>query len=844
MATQTISPGTVKKSSKSVISAENFISDEDRMTATEAATTTATYIVKIERYDEDIMAQMLVDPRICTDVRKRLSNYYKHRTTPSEVNVSYGLSKNRVELRFGRLYPTVVGLQSFRRDIRTPLLAKYYWDIDIANCHYNIALKFARDYGIRHEAIERYCKYRDECLALYSDDGKVAKLAFLKIAYGGDISLYREDYEDCGSHNPKPESHQFIRDLKAEMTTLAEIMWGRFPHLQKLKGGKENKPIEKRPNKHAVLMSEVFQEEEKKSLRILDDFYASQGRYMGVLIHDGGCVEKLSGELEFPEELLRSGAEAIRAATGYDFTLESKSMRHSYEAPIQSSDEYAKMKADFEKRNFMIGGVVHCITATGTRLEYKFSEASIKFANRRFHKMNPKTLEMEKVPFLPEWIKDENRRDYEECNFIPNVSKCPPTVFNLFHGFAIESVYQNEITQHGAISKEDMMKLIEPIREHNRTLCGNNEEQALYYEKWEANILQNPDIKSDVACFFRDKGGLLFEGGGTGKNLKMDWFGNQILGESYYLVVDDNSLLYGNFNSVFEGKLLVFIEEAAGKDNHNNGDVLKSKITKKRGAIKKKMVAEYEVNDYARFVFGSNNQNPIPIRQGDRRLFCVDVDATHRGDEAYFKKLTAAMDDVRVQCAYYQYLMTLDIWKRPIDYQLGRPITECYIDIRQLNAPAHMKWLRYELRRGTLPRSCGAKELYERYTAWCNDNRKATDTKIEMTTFGKLMKEVFSDEDPLYKESFSVSEHRRSADGIEYRFNFKKLIEGMERLHLLQPGECRVDDECLIKMEESEEEEEQAPPMMGLQQAPVEEPKKKTLKQLTQEAIMKSREKK
>jgi len=771
--------------------------DQDRM-AVATATMTTTHIVKCERYDEDIMKQMLVDKNISADDRKRLSYYFKHaRITPSKANVSYELGKNCHDLRVGRLYPAGgVGLQSLRRDIRTPLLAKYYWDIDMENCHYNIALKIAREYGITHKAIEQYCMNRDECLALYSDDRSISKTAYLKIAYGGDLGLYREDYEDNGSHNPRPEAMSFIRELKTEMTTLAEIMWSRFPQLHKLKGGAENKAIEKRNNNRAVLMSMVLQDEEKKCLRILDDYFQSVGRYMGVLIHDGGAVEKLDGELEFPTELLVSGAKAIRDATGYSFTLTSKSMKHSYVAPIQSANAYAKMKADFEKRNFLIGSTFNRITMDGIRQEMKKAEASVVYANMRVEKMNPRTMEMQEVSFLDEWIQDKERRDYERCDFIPNMAKCPPNVFNLFKGFAIEEVYRKEIEQGGEIDEKEMLELIEPIREQNRMLCGGD---ASYYEKWEANIIQNPDIKSDVSLLFRDKGGLLYEGGGTGKNIKMDWFGRKIIGDDYYLCVDDNNDLYRSFNSIFEGKIFVFVEEAAGKANHNNADTLKSKISKKRSMVKKKNAVEYEVNDFARWGFGTNNENPLPTKQGDRRMGVFDVNPLHRNDKSYFDALTKAMDTPRVQCAYYQYLKTMDVWHTPIEFQINRPITEAYIDVRQINAPAHMKWLRYELRRGTLPEEAGARELFGRFQSWYSQsyNCERGSVPIKETAFCIQIKEAFVDEDG----ELSLSHHRRTMDGMVHKFDFAKLIDGLERLHLLQKGECRVEGGCLINMD-------------------------------------------
>ena len=115
-------------------------------------------------------------------------------------------------------------------------------------------------------------------------------------------------------------------------------------------------------------------------------------------------------------------------------------------------------------------------------------------------------------------------------------------------------------------------------------------------------LFKLPILESDVAALLRDQSGLLHEGGGTGKNMILDWFGGEILGKQYYHVVGNNKELYGDFNSLFEGKLLVFVKEASGRDNFENNDYLKSKITSKKMSVNKKMVANYIVNDYARYI--------------------------------------------------------------------------------------------------------------------------------------------------------------------------------------------------------------------------------------------------
>jgi hypothetical protein len=775
-------------------SAENslttFVPVQDRMLSIPTNN-----IMKQERFDEDILRQMLVDERIPRIDREVMSDYYRHaRHTPSTAVVIYTLSKACTAKNIGRLYPkSNLGLACVRFDVRGPLFHKYYWDIDMENAHYNIALKLAKDNELPHTAIQYYCENRDECLSKVNEERGIAKCAYLKVAYGGDITLYREDYIDYGGTYHK-EGAAHLNQIKSEMVCLANFLWDKNPHLHKMKCGKDNVAIDKRSNAKAVLMSYVLQDIEKKCLLTLDAFYASEGRTMGVLIHDGGLVEKLEGELAFPEELLTKGSTAVKEATGYSFRLVNKPINGHYDAPQSSADAYARMKADFEKNHFLIGAMLNRITTDGIRQEYKTGEAYVICAPLTIKKTDPKTLEVKEVEFLKEWLRDPNRACYERVDFIPNVARCPKSVYNLFKGF--EGAKRS--AEVGIIPLEERATLIAPIIKQMELLCNGD---ATYNLKWMANLLQNPDIKSDVSLFFRDKGGLLFEGGGVGKDSIWDFFGTKILGSDYYLNMDNNAQMYGSFNSAFEGKLLVYVQEADSRNNHNNFDILKSSITKRTTTINKKHVAQYSVVDLARWVFASNNVNPLPIKQGDRRFAMYDVNPEFRNNSAYFSKLHAAFNDKRTQAAFYQYLMEIETYRSPVDFQVNRPITSAYIDIRQMNAPAHLKWLRHALRTATLPQECGARELYKTFKTWYLNNERSPERIISETMFGKYMKEAMTTEDGATADCAAANTVRRS-DGVRYRFNYEKIIEGLESLHLLNKGEAKLDaDKCLINVE-------------------------------------------
>ena len=205
-------------------------------------------ITKREWFDEDYMKQILIDDNFCKNDRKHLTEYNKHRLSGSQVSTTYKFGLGCEGNRLGRLFPEDgIGLQSFRFDIRNPLAKKFYWDTDIANAHYRIAEKFANDYGLKTEYLDQYINNRDNCLKLVSNSRKKAKTEFLnKTLYLGNAKLYNEAYNEVDGEITL-EGFNFIQHLQKEMENLANIIWDKHKHLHKLKTGKENKPICKKP---------------------------------------------------------------------------------------------------------------------------------------------------------------------------------------------------------------------------------------------------------------------------------------------------------------------------------------------------------------------------------------------------------------------------------------------------------------------------------------------------------------------------------------------------------------------------------------------------------------------
>jgi len=732
-------------------------------------------IVRREKFDEDVIKSIIADEAYSIQDRKTTSAYYKRKSGAGETNVVYKFGEGCEEYKLGRLFAeNNLGMANWTWTIRNPLAKKNYWDIDIANAHYKIALKFCEQYDIEHTKLRDYCENREERLKMVCPDNRDrAKNEFLKTLYGDkprDYGFYLKDVEGVIT----PEGYTYVKGLKAEVALLMQTVWDKHPQYHDLKTGKEKKPIKKKENYLASLMSLIFQTEERRMLMCLSEYLTINKRYMAVFIHDGGYVEKLEGEIEFPKELLEGGARMIKEFVGYDVKLENKEITHNWKPKKVDPDSYEYKKVLWEKNNALVGATFVSVHEDGYVEYMPERQAKLKFANWRIWELDMKTCEYKNVPFLDKYVADPNRVVYDRIDFNPNLSESPKRIYNLFDGFEVEKIKDKIVVENKAIMREK----IQPLIEHMHYLTGGHEE---YLIKWLAFIIQHPYMKTQVSLLFRDQAGLLSEGGGTGKNQFFERLCARLIGEKYAYFVDDNAELYNSFNSLFEGKLLVFVEEASGKANHQNSDTLKSKITKKKTNVNKKSVAQYTVNDYCNYVMCTNNSNPIPISKGDRRWAVFDVNPEKRGDQGYFEKLISALEDDEVIQYFYHYLKyEVKTYKDSFELSTNVPDTDAYREIKFMNAPIHLKFLISLLYKGELKKEYFSRELYEQFKLWYAENKPGKESEILTETgFGSILKK--NDEE-------IIIDNKRTEKGIKYSMDIPKIIAGLQKIKLLNDG--------------------------------------------------------
>jgi hypothetical protein len=277
-------------------------------------------VKKTEKYDADVMEVIRHDKDFPVKYLRFLKAYHDGRRSSSYKEVIYQYAKSQEVSKMGRLYVRdMEGLQGFPHDIRNPLLDRHNWDCDMENAHYYLIVKLAKDWGnLPTTAIQHYISNRDEELARLGVSRRNAKTLYLMAMYGGDVTLHNEFYKTA-NEDPKDISH--IAKVKAEVETIADLCWGKFPALRK---------YAKKTNSKFSLLSLLVQTEERKCLNEINDYMASVGRYVSVLIHDGCAVEKKDGETEFPAEHLRGAEALVFEKTGHTIHLVAKRFSHNY----------------------------------------------------------------------------------------------------------------------------------------------------------------------------------------------------------------------------------------------------------------------------------------------------------------------------------------------------------------------------------------------------------------------------------------------------------------------------------------------------------------------------------
>lgn len=132
--------------------------------------------------------------------------------------------------------------------------------------------------------------------------------------------------------------------------------------------------------------------------------------------------------------------------------------------------------------------------------------------------------------------------------------------------------------------------------------------------RWGATLVACPKVRMEYAVVLQSKTQ------GLGKTTLADLLG-RLVGAPNVSRPNETALTESQFNSHLAKKRLVICDELYSNRSSKTYDKLKSPITDKTVRVNEKHEKAYEIENYAHFVFTSNDLIPIFLDASDRRFF-------------------------------------------------------------------------------------------------------------------------------------------------------------------------------------------------------------------------------
>ena len=388
---------------------------------------------------------------------------------------------------------------------------------------------------------------------------------------------------------------------------------------------------------------------------------------------------------------------------------------------------------------------------------YKLSDFNMMFSNKKISEENKKP-----VPITSVWLNSPSRRQYNSVVFKPG-QKLDESIYNFWSGFYCDNI------------PGDCSKYLRHIRE---VIAENDEVIYEYILDWMADAVQNLQKRPGVALVIRGDQGV-------GKGVFVENFG-KLFGRHYLHITDSNSIV-NKFNSLLEGKCLVFADEAFwGKDKIISGK-LKGLVTEKTMQIERKGSESYASDNYIRLIACSNNDIVVPVERGDRRFFVVEATSTYKGNYKYFEDIQDQMANGGLN-ALLDMLLKRDISSKSIkNYPKTSALTDqkasTLDDVEQFivslleagsfkalmeNFPIYLKIDKLNLKE-IWSDKVPTRDLFSIFRSWC-DFEKVKYPTNSLSLFSKKIRKIFNIKYGVKadnKQAFSFYTHQECME----RFN-------------------------------------------------------------------------
>ena len=692
-------------------------------------------------------------------------NQYKRKSKDGIFKASYS---ERGATLDGRQF-SKLSLQSFPCEVRNSLAISKYYDVDIKNSQFAYYYDFCKKNNIICINQKNYLENRENLLK----KSNLTKTEIIKFING--------DFENS-------KFPQWLQDMKQEYKTISEILNSRNPELLKFVKA-DAKKKGKSGNLNGKMIAQYYGIQEKKIIDNALKWCEANKFIVGTLIHDGFLLKidkRIKKEIEDLNLYIKN--------TGYDLEFIIKPMEKLLDIPKdilyktkrdyeeEEKEQYEKLKGEFEENTAKILNPLIWITtdSNGNKCFEKHGNIRAKFIDWKKATHNGKILKFslfsetgKPKTFIENYLNDPNKKIYDRFDFIPDFSKCPENVYNLFDGFNIFKLDDIEY-------KEDTKERFEKLLNHFRFLVNDGSENVEnYFEylmQFFSHIILNPMEKTKVVPILRSDEGW-------GKNIMTDFIGKQCLNQRYHMETrDPKKEVFGDFNGMMEGKIFVNFDEADPEESKFFYDKLKGDITNDTLILKKKGIENTTIKSYAQYISTTNHDElPFKLSPTNRRFVCFECTQPKPTYE-YFSELAfnqdCIMKDKAVQKMFLEYIKEIydenfnftnfpktKFYMRSFEV-CKVPINDYFNDYYQKNFSESSCIFKYDKGKKKGYYSIQLKEFYDNYKKFLNDNSGELISQLKFKTL------------IMSKNLFKIDRNNR---GAELLYIKEDLIEYLKK---------------------------------------------------------------
>ena len=630
---------------------------------------------------------------------KKVINYCKlQKENQYKLEIKYhqkGINKD-----IGRRIGDGACMQRLYNGFRGVLMDGITYDLDMKNAHPTILYNLCRQFDIKATALYRYINEREEIFDnMNKTDGinrGECKTIFLKALNKSDLTI---------SYNKKKIKNKFFLEFDAEIKTIQTELVKKFES-ELISKYEDCVDKDKDYNKIGSLVNIILCDYENKYLQKGLDFIKNQTIYkISVLMFDGFMIE-IPKDADFNIQDILTELNKITKDDfiKWDYKPHNTELLEQINKMnfIDKTDElYEKIKEQYEITHFKTMRPVQFIEILDDKSLYirdsnelykayqnkyyneeKFIEAKV---DKNGNVTQEERIEYIETQFISNWVKDRNMRQFDKLDFLPQ-QVAPENVFNTFSSYC-----GSELPKLDPESNEEDKIIIEntAIFKHIQNVCNKDPIVVDYVIKFLARKLQKPYLLHRIALLFKSIQG-------AGKDTLFDWFGKKIIGKDYFYSGAFKEI-YHQFNRKYLfNKTLVVITELSSQDSFSRDEDIKQSITRPEVKIEEKGKEAFIITNNIGFVFFTNNENPLKIDLNDRRFCAIQCNDSIANDNDYFNALYKEMDNPKINRAFYDYFMSIDV---PDDYNfvVNRPITDYYKSCQARNIPIIANFLEEQL---------------------------------------------------------------------------------------------------------------------------------------------------